>query len=222
MSTMARSTRRRSNPVVTGEVVARWRDDPQVVRLTRQVIRIHTETTRKLVEAIVEIGGRLSEIRTRLAHGEWLTWLDDEEIPIQRRTVSNYITLFEWSQHAKRQFNRFAHLGPAKLYILAAGDADQVKALKVRDKVPIPGTGTRKTIGDMTTGELKKVVGGFATPPTRRPPIGQLVQAAVFGIAGIEADTDALEQRADEVPAGTGPQIAAKLRALAVRYEAMG
>lgn len=102
---MARVARR---AVATAEVVVPWREDTRVVRLTRQIVDLHAKAMAKAATTMVAIGQRMAEVHGRLPHGEWLAWVS-EAAPVDRRTIHNYIALYEWSERASLQFERFVH-----------------------------------------------------------------------------------------------------------------
>lgn len=212
---MARSGR----TVVAGEVVGSWRDDRRVVRLTDQILDLHAKATARMVTAIIEIGRRMARVEERLSPDEWKRWVSD--LRLHPRTIGNYIALAEFSDRAPTQVQRFGHLGPTKLYVLAGGKSDKVRRLKIDVPISIPGGGGRKTVGDMTTTELRRVVGDFTANRTPRPPIGKLVQATAHKIGAVEALVDQLEHREDELPDGAADELAVQLRALADRLDAL-
>ena len=196
-----------------------WRADRHVVRLTEQILEAHAKATARLVAAIAEIGGRMARVRARLSDAQWNAWVSD--LPLHPRTIANYMALADFAGRAPQQFERFGHLGPAKLYVLAAGNPDKVRRLKIDARMAIPGGGERKKIGDMTSTELRRVVGDFTTRPTPRPPIGKLVQSTAHKIAGVGALVDLLEGREDELPDGAANELAEELRELAERLDAL-
>jgi Protein of unknown function (DUF3102) len=59
----------------------------------------HAEAIRKLhkraISDVIEIGGRLSECKRRLAHGRWLPWLE-REFAWTERTARNYMAVHEF------------------------------------------------------------------------------------------------------------------------------
>lgn len=208
--------------VVTAEIVVPWRKDPRVVRLTRQIIDLQAKATAKMVTAVVAIGQRMAEVHDRLPEGEWVAWVA-EAVPLDRRTIHNYIALYRWSQRASVQFERFAHLGPTKLYVLAAGDPNRVRKLRLGARIALPGGRGRKTIGDMTVAELKIAIAGnnVAAEPRPAAPIGKLVQSAAKGIEGVGELVEQLEDREGELPDGAADELAAELRELADRLDAL-
>ena len=210
---------RRLRRTTTALAADDWRSDARAVALTDQITRLHGKLVDTMTKTVVEIGRRMTQIHDRLAHGQWNRWVEQSTL-FERRTIDNYMRMFRFSRDEPRQFARFAHLGPSKLYVLASADIARVAKLKVREAIAIPGGGGRKTIDDMTVRELSRVVGDLAPVPHDEPPIGKLVQSATHKIAGLQAVVDDLVARADELPAGTADDLAQTLRALADELDA--
>lgn len=217
--TSRRLAPRERSPVRTAEVVTPWTEDPHVRRLTEQIVAMHTKAAADLTATVVNIGARMFEVRKRLEHGEWLRWLHTG-ISIKPRTVQQYLALFEWSRRAKPEFVRFKHIGPTKLYVLAAAKPAAVRKLPIGKAIRIPGGG-RKTIDDMTIAELSRVVGGLTTKPAAPKPIGRVLQSAKFKLAGVGTLIEELVRRSDEVDEELAGELAERLREMAEELEAM-
>lgn len=175
-----------------------WRADARVIALTEQINRTQRRAAEHVVDAIVQIGRRMAEVRQRLDHGDWETWVR-EAVPYTSRTVTNYTTLAAWSAERPRELERLAHLGPTKLYMLAGLTAQQRRRL-TSGVLSLPDGGA-KPIALLTVAELASVIGverGLAIAPAR-PPIDRVLTKMRHRIAGLEAIADELMRRRREV-----------------------
>ena len=178
---------------------AGWRTDARVVRLTEQINRVQRQTAERVVDAVIEIGRRMAEVRERLDHGQWRAWAT-EAVPFTTRTIANYTALAGWSDASPDEVERLAHLGPTKLYLLAGLPARARRRLTSSRPHTLPD-GRRKTIAIMTVAELAELVAGergLAIAP-RRPPIDRVLGRMRHRIAGLEAIADELVRRRAEV-----------------------
>ena len=62
--------------------------------VTAEIKTLQRAAQRMIVEYIVEIGRRLKEAKTMLAHGEWGRWLA-EEVSFSQSTANNYMRIFD-------------------------------------------------------------------------------------------------------------------------------
>ncbi len=65
-----------------------------VRKLTEQLLELSRTAGQGDVQARVEIGGLLRDVKLTLEHGDWMAWLE-EEVPYGDRTARGYIDLFE-------------------------------------------------------------------------------------------------------------------------------
>ena len=217
-SGLARGRRRRT--ATTGELVTRWRDVPKVVRATTSILRAHEAASVSSVEAAVAIGHRIREIRSALDPGEFPAWIR-EAVPFSERTVRNYMALAAWSDREPRELKRLAHLGPSKLYRLAAMPPGARGKLALRTPIPIPGTdGRKKTIETMTVVELDRVVGGLATPPVPRTPVDELMATYRDRVLDLAELTKEIIARARDVDPSEASELSAELHGLAQSLDA--
>ncbi len=122
-----------------------WESDSRVVTLTRQINALQAETAERVVDAVVEIGGRMAEVRGRLPHGQWHHWVE-EAVPFTPRTVSNYMALAAWAEANPRELERLAWLGPSKLYLLAGLSVASRRRL-TSSRAVVFADGREKTVG---------------------------------------------------------------------------
>ena len=78
-----------------------------------EIRRLHSEIVeagRTMIDKAIQIGELLTEEKSKLEHGEWLTWLE-EHIPFTRATAANYIRLYDRQDEFKCKTD--LHLGAA-------------------------------------------------------------------------------------------------------------
>ncbi len=185
-----------------------WERRPQVVALTRQVLRLQQVTASTVVESIVAIGDAILEIREELPHGQWERWRK-EAVPFAAQTIANYMALARWAEARPAEVEKLAHLGPSKLYLLLPLESAVRRKLTSKRAHVLPG-GAKKTIDVMTVAELGQVIAAgpralAASEPAR--PIREVVRRIRHRIAGLDAMTEALTQRHAEVE----PEVAQEL-----------
>ena len=153
-----------------------------------------------MVEHCVAVGRLLAEARDRVEHGQWEAWVE-ATLPYAPRTARQYIAVARFADDNPAELRRLQHLGLTKLLRLIA--APEVRPqLSLRTAIAIPGTVLAKPIAAMTVGELDKVIEGFAsTAPAEAIPIEQVVRTLRHRVAAVDAWTDTLLERADEVDA---------------------
>src|SRR5688572_16867597 len=183
-----------------GVVAKPWREVPKVVRATAAILRTHRSASTTNTDSAIAMGSEIATIRATLEPGEFEAWAR-EAVPFTSRTARNYIALADFAAREPNELRRLAHLGPSKLYRLAA-------------LPPTPRTDEEKPIETMTVPELARVVGGLITPPVPKRPIKKLLQSYTYRLAGLDALTDQLIARAREVPAGEASELIAELHGL--------
>jgi hypothetical protein len=206
--------------VVAG-VVAPWRDDATVVRLTSQILRLDKDAATAFADAVVDIGNRLIQARARLTPSAFRLWIE-EALPFSPRTVQRYIALALWAKEHRKDFVLLKHLGPTKLTRITALEPKHRKSFVPKLPMRIPGTPRRKTIGAMSVVELDAVIGdklGFTAelPPTA--PIGRVVQGFRHRIAGLDAVANELVARRSEIDENTAQILREEIQAVMVRIE---
>jgi len=204
-------------PRVAATVVTPWESDPVVERLTNEIAQLHTSTARKLVDALVQLGRLMQRVKTRLDHGEWARWVDTA-VPLNVRTIGNYMALAEWATAHPADLDRFRELGPSKLYRLAAAPRPVVAKLKARKRHSIPGHDAPKTLAVMSTIELGRLIAdltpGRATPPVKPISIRAVVGDSQRRIASLQESAAALIKRRREVDPEDAAAMHADLLAL--------
>lgn len=100
---------------------------------------------------IMEIGRRLIEAKEQVPKGEWIKWLD-EKVEFTRQTANNFI-------RCATEYNSDVisglHLGNKKLFNLLAIPSDEREDFISQ---PHEVNGQTKTVDEMTTRELQKVI----------------------------------------------------------------
>ncbi len=184
---------------ITTSPTTGWESDSRVVTLTQQINALQREAAERVVQAVVEMGGRIAEVRARLPHGQWQRWVD-EAVPFTARTMTNYMALAAWADARPQEVEGLAWLGPGKLYLLAGLPLASRRRLTSSRPV-VFADGRRKTVGLMTVAELAEAVGaerGLAIAEAR-PPIGRVLGKMRHRIAGLEAIVAELGRRREEV-----------------------
>ncbi len=191
-------------PRLAATVVTPWERDAIVVRLTKEIERLHASAARTVAEAVLQVGRRMQRIRKRLDHGEWERWVD-EATPWTARTVRNYLALTQWASERPAEFEQFRHLGASKLYQLAAAPRPVLAQLKARKKHAVPDRDKPRTLELMTNVELGRVIGDLTgrepPPPVAEVSIKVVVGACARGVDKLQDATAVLVQRRDEVDA---------------------
>lgn len=98
----------------------------ETVRLAAEINLIKQDTARRILEASVEIGRRLTEAKEMVPAGEWTSWLE-QSVSYSERTARRLMTLYrEYGDETVKQLfteNQLAILGnlePSKALALAA------------------------------------------------------------------------------------------------------
>lgn len=209
-------------PRVRTEIVAvdqdtPWEKRPTILHLTGQILRLQSVTAATVVESVIAIGEAAAEIREELPHGQWRRWCADA-VPFSRQTIANYMALAQWAEQRPKEVQRLAHLGPSKLYLLLPLPPALRRSLTGKKPIAIPGGG-EKTVALMSVAELAKVTAQEvkALPEHRPMPAGRLLGRMRRSIAGLDASTEALLERPDEVDPDDARQLHEALVSLADR-----
>ena len=189
------------------------------MRLTTAILAAHERASSREVDDVVAIGRQIAQVKRLLGHGEFLAWAR-EAVPLGERTIQRFVMLADFADRHPDDLRRLAHLGPAKLYRLAALPPGARRKLKLRTPIPIPGSHIPKTVEVMTTRELDRVIGGLATPPVPKTPIDEIVQSFRLRLAGLGTLAGELRARARQVDRGVVGELVAELYGLAEGLEA--
>ena len=196
-----------------------WQKSREVQRLTKEILSLQREAGAKVTAAVIAMGTKMRQIQASLEPGQWLAWLETA-VPFDRRTITNYMRLSEWSEEDPREVGRLEHLGPTKLYMLAPLTPERRRELTAKVPIVIPGHPHPKTIDVMTVAELGRAIGGLTTRPSPRKPIGKLVQGLRHRIAGVDAVADELVRRKNEVDEEQAAEVLEALREVLAELEA--
>lgn len=207
---MARATR--------GQLVRRWEDVPAVVRATGRILQTHERAARTTTEAVLSIGRQIARVRDTLERGEFTRWAQ-QAVPFGLRTVHNYLGLAAWADQQPERVAALAHLGPSKLYRIAALPPARRRRFRARTKISMPD-GPAKLLEVMTVAELDRAIGALAAPPPVEPPaVDGIVDSFRQRLTSLDAITDDLVAHADELDAEVGQALLEEVRALADRLE---
>jgi hypothetical protein len=213
MARPARSTSlARPRPIVAGTVVRPWRDIPAVVTATESILRTHAATGRATTKAVLAIGRQIAKVRAQLPEGEFVRWAR-EGVPFDVRTAQNYLGLAAWAESEPETVKSLAHLGPSKLYRIAALPPARRRKFVPGVMLRIPG-GPKKTLELATVAELDRAIGGLipAAPP---PAVDKIVVAYRHRVASLGALTDQLVAHAAEVDPHVAHELLAEVQAIA-------
>lgn len=218
-----KSKRRELRPLVTGKradvgAVSRTLKHKAVVQLTEAIVALEKSAAMGDVEARVEIGGMLAELRDLLPHGEWLRWLDSD-VPFTPRIAQVYMHLHAWAQTHQVTFQRIAPLGASKVYLLMRQPGKVLAALLSQDRHRVPDTGKLRTLEGMTFKELLSVVqkkGGSRTLSAADRALSSYRRR----VHALVRATDSLVEHAAALPAPDVRDLAATLREAADALEA--
>jgi len=201
-------------PRVVATLVTPWESDAVVVRLTAQIVRRHATTAEIVADAVVDLGRLMQRIQDRLERGEWGRWLDSA-IPLTPRTIRNYLALAAWADAHPADFDRFRHLGPSKLYMLAAAPRPVIAALKARKWHAVPGSAQPKTLDIMLKQDLGHVIAGLTghpAPTTAPVSITGVMRQYEKGVSRLEDTTALLIEHRTEVDREQAAAVHAQLR----------
>jgi len=140
---------------------------PQGQKLNRavaslaEVIRaLRTEDGSDSVDTRVAIGQHLADVRKMLPSGQWLQFLSDE-VGYAFRTAQRLMQLNSWASQNKPTMLQVRSWGPTKVYhVMDAGPA--VARQLLSRKRFVVGSGKRKSLGMLTSVELKGVLAPLA------------------------------------------------------------
>lgn len=120
--------------------------------LGQAVARLRADKERDYLERCLELGQRLRQARTRLAHGSWGPWLK-QSAKLTQRTAHNYVSLSTWADEHPRQLVRWRSLGVSRLFLIASASDATRRALQ-RRRV--------HTLADMSVPELRLLLARLA------------------------------------------------------------
>lgn len=96
--------------------------DPQTGALARQRAQEIQALLRRSAGDIIAIGRKLAEVKARLAHGQFLDWLN-AEFGWHRCTANRFMQVAE--EFSSLEVSQFATFAPSALYLLASPSAPQ-------------------------------------------------------------------------------------------------
>ena len=130
--------------------------DPEIEQLTGEIVQQHLDAARYSVEARAENGRRLLEVKQRLKHGQWHSYLA-EKVPYDRKTADRAIALHHFRQSHPARFEQLAPLGLTKAYLLLQLAPKAIDAL-LKGTHHVPLTDAVKPVRLMSRNELMSVL----------------------------------------------------------------
>ncbi len=181
--------------------------DPEAAALGQEVLQLYETAARDMAETVVESGKRLQQLRALVAPASWTAWVEDEA-PFSVRAAANYLRLAAFAAEAPRDFLRWKHLGPTKLYALMGLSWASRRVLRQRKLHAVPGAGKR-TLERMSAAQLHLVVAALEPTPVPAAATRTLTSARrrARGLARVAATLaemgDAVDR--DEARGAPGP-----------------
>lgn len=122
--------------------------------VTRPLEVIETEINfykQQTASGIIEIGKRLIEAKKQLSHGEWGKWLEDK-VDFTQRTASRFM---KCAEEYSSNWTALSNLGQSKLFVLLSVPYEEREEF-INSTHEV--NGEQKTLDEMTTRELQKVI----------------------------------------------------------------
>jgi Protein of unknown function (DUF3102) len=123
------------------------------------------QLSKRVIGDVIEIGRRLSDCKTLLGHGKWLSWIESEFSWTDRK-ARNFIAAYEF---ARSKSEKISDLGidVSSLYLLAAPSTPEKARVEVLRGAEAEGT--------LPHAEVKRIIGEargreVAAGTTKRPP----------------------------------------------------
>ncbi len=121
--------------------------------VTLEIQTLHAQAQQMLLNYAIEIGRRLTEAKSMIAHGGWGDWLK-EETTFSKSTANNLMRIFE--EYGDKQYSLFG----AEAKSQALGNLTYTQALKL---LALPEEEREEFVeshdlGDMSSRELEKAV----------------------------------------------------------------
>jgi hypothetical protein len=160
----------------------------------RQVIQQRTgeikERLRRSAQDIWEIGQKLADVRSRLKHGHFETWLK-AEFGWSRRTAYNFINVYE----ALAEPVNLAQMDIATsaLYLLAAPSTPKNVREEILQRAYKGETLTHKSIRQVIESEKSQSISAFALPKLPQPLISKPEIVTIIPNQVVKAQTPAKE-----------------------------
>lgn len=175
---------------MVAEVVTPWREDRVVLRTTEKLRALDQRTAGVVADAVVKMGVMIQQTRERLAHGQFLDWLDGG-VHIEVRTAQRFMAVAQWALDRPGEFAKVKALSISKIYRLLTVPPDIRRTLYGR-RLAIPGTDKRLYLADMSARQLDRVIDDLAPAPPPRSPVPALMKATRHRIDALEALTSDL------------------------------
>lgn len=140
-------------------------DDPVVAQLTGDILQHHGAANSKSVEVRAEVGRLLLDVRARLPHGSFGTYLS-EHVPFNPSTAERAANLHRFRVKQPALFDQIARAGLSHAYVLIKLPVPKIEAL-VNQSHTVPSTGVNKTLLAMGFDEMMELVAGAR--PAKNP-----------------------------------------------------
>ncbi|MHC5762543.1 DUF3102 domain-containing protein [Nostoc sp.] len=148
------------------------------------------ERLRRSAQDIWEIGQKLTDVRSRLKHGQFETWLK-AEFGWSRRTAYNFINVYE----ALAEPANLAQIDIATsaLYLLAAPSTPKNVREEILQRAHKGETLTHKSIRQVIESEKSQSISALALPKLSQPLISKSEIVTIIPNQVVKAETPALE-----------------------------
>ena len=153
-------------------------------KAARDIVRTLRNARGILADAHVEAGNKLTECRAKLQERSWYAWID-QKLPFTQRTAFNYIALANWAAEHSADYQRWRHLGPTKLYALAALPPRLLTRVRNRNSHTVPATGERKTLEELSVRELWDVLRAMTDTDATPPELAQFLSSFRRRLTGL-------------------------------------
>ena len=169
-------------------------DDPDIRRLTIEILTLADTLERDRAESVVEIGEKMLAVRSTLGRGEWGRWVADD-VPYTKQSALNYMRLATWATEQSSAFVRLKSLGPTKLYALLRLPP------KVLKKLPTPGSEEEPQLERMAAQQVHALVRELLQEAPEVAPVEKLLRSGAQRMRGVLEVVDELVARRDELEA---------------------
>lgn len=166
-------------------------NDTDIRKLTVEILTLSDTLERDRAESVVEIGAKMTAVRSALRRGAWGAWLED--LPYTKQSAQNYMQLATWAATEPGLFVRFKSLGPSKLYALLRLPPKTLGAL------PDPGSAGEPQLERMAAHQVHALVRELRGEVAQAQPVAKLLQSGTQRMRGVLEVVDELVGRRDEL-----------------------
>ena len=131
--------------------------------LALEISRCHGEvhkSFRRALQSAIQAGELLSQAKKRVAHGEWLPWLENNT-SVPARTAQQYMQLAREATSLEAKYAKFAHLGVHTALKLVSKSKEKEPDTDSDEQDP---KGLTEDEGDPVEEQFEASVGPIGTP----------------------------------------------------------